>query len=197
MSEELFRTRGHIEGGVVVSDTKESLDLASLPPILRVLLVTDGTVTKSLESYFWEPVRVELEDQSVQSLSHPVEDLDCEAEDALLVRRVRLVGKKSAVVFVHAESLIKLQKLPDPIRQDLLAGSIGIGELLRDLGLETYRELRRMGNVSSSNTTDAMQIRQNGPMVYRTYRIVLSGDPSILITEKFPTTVYENAHHQS
>src|SRR5262245_31461994 len=32
---------------------------AGLPPLLRALLLTDGTVTKVLEAYLWEPIRVE------------------------------------------------------------------------------------------------------------------------------------------
>ena len=31
-----------------------------LPPILRVILSTDGTVTSVLESFFWETVKVDV-----------------------------------------------------------------------------------------------------------------------------------------
>lgn len=52
MLKEHFRSRGFIEGGIVHNCEKAAMDMEALPPFLRTLLVTDGTVTKSLEAFF-------------------------------------------------------------------------------------------------------------------------------------------------
>ena len=60
MLKEHFRSRGFIEGGIVHNCEKAAMDMEALPPFLRTLLVTDGTVTKSLEAFFWENIKVEM-----------------------------------------------------------------------------------------------------------------------------------------
>ena len=45
------------------------LNVAALPPFLRVLLTTDGTVTKSLEAYFWESIEVINRKQGYEKLA--------------------------------------------------------------------------------------------------------------------------------
>ena len=44
---------------------KVAVNWEQLPPLLRILLVTDGTVTKTLEAYYWERISV---DQLAQAL---------------------------------------------------------------------------------------------------------------------------------
>jgi len=42
----------------LASIIQPSIDFSTLPPILRVLLLTDGTVTHSLAAYFAEDIQV-------------------------------------------------------------------------------------------------------------------------------------------
>lgn len=172
-----FRSRGYVPGGIVTNSRNETLHMEALPPFLRTLLVTDGTVTKHLEAYFWEQVEVENLGQAETVLEREVPWLEMRAGDAVLQRRVRLHGAESGRVYAHAESLIRLASLPDRLRADLLEGRIGIGELLREKGLETYREILDVG-------------KRGDDRVYRTYRIVINHHPAILITEEFPCALY-------
>jgi hypothetical protein len=66
-----FKTRGFVPGGIITNARDESLALEALPPFLRTLLVTDGTVTKHLEAYFWEEVAVENLGQGMVRLATP------------------------------------------------------------------------------------------------------------------------------
>lgn len=43
-----------------LGDVIERLRLERLPPFLRVLLVTDGTVTRSLAAFFLEPIVLDI-----------------------------------------------------------------------------------------------------------------------------------------
>lgn len=172
-----FKSRGYVPGGIVTNSKNEDLHMEGLPPFLRTLLVTDGTVTKHLEAFFWEQVEVENLGQSETALDRAMPWLDMQSGDAVLRRHVRLRGTESGRVYAHAESLIRLDSLPERLRADLLGGRIGIGELLREKGLETYREILDVG-------------KRGDDRVYRTYRIVINHHPAILITEEFPCASY-------
>lgn len=183
---EQFNIRGYIPGGIVKNAKSENLDLQGLPPILRMLMVTDGTVTKSLEAYFWEPVGVEKLTQDV--IEYPVDQewLDIKKGDKVLEREVRLRGGESGNVFAFARSLIRLEILPENLREALLNEKIGIGELVRECGLETYREVLDMGREIDESLADIFCTQYCGDLVYRTYRIMANHQPAILITEYFP-----------
>lgn len=177
-------------GGLISNAKSESLDLQQLPPFLRTLLVTDGTVTKSLEAYFWEPVQVDTLRQSTVTLVQAQEWLHCQPGDTVLQREVRLLGSHSGKVYAYARSLIRLEILPTHLRDALLQGSIGIGELLRETGLETYREILDMGSEQDESLTGFFELQPCGELIYRTYRIMAQHEPAIQITEYFPRRLY-------
>ncbi len=185
-----FNIRGYVPGGIVKSARSEDLDLQSLPPVLRILMVTDGTVTKSLEAYFWEPVSVEKLTQDVVESTADQEWLDIKKSDKILEREVRLRGGDSGTVFAFARSLIKLEVLPENLRDALLNEKIGIGELVRECGLETYREVLDMGREVDEPLVDIFGGQHSDDLVYRTYRIMVDHQPAILITEYFPRHIF-------
>lgn len=184
-----FKSRGYVPGGIVTNSKNESLHMEALPPFLRTLLVADGTVTKSLEAYFWEQVEVENLGQAPATLQVAAPWLNLAAGATVLERRVRLRGMESGRVYAYAQSLIKLEALPEHLRADLQQGRIGIGELLRERGLETYREILDVGQSIEPQLKDVFEF-DPGDLIYRTYRIVIQHQPAIQITEKFPCSVY-------
>lgn len=187
-----FNTHGYVGSGVVKSATQVELAIDRLPAFLRVLLVTDGTVTKSLEAYFWEPITVEPVAQRTTVAARALPALDLAAGAAVLERQVRLIGAHRGDVYVYAESVLRLEALSAALREDLLAGRIGIGEMLRERGLETYREILDVGSVAAPELSPLFGIAVE-TVVYRTYRIFLHHRPAILITEKFPLARYADA----
>lgn len=183
---EYFKVRGYVPGGIVQNAKSESLDLQGLPPFLRTLMVTDGTVTKSLEAFFWEPILVETLCQEEVAFPADQEWLDIKRGDKVLQREVRLRGGDSGTVYAFARSLIRLEALPEPLREALLSGKIGIGELVRECGLETYREIQDMGREIDESLAEIFCTEHCGELAYRTYCIVANHKPVILITEYFP-----------
>jgi chorismate-pyruvate lyase len=178
-----FRCDGYLEEGCLQGADGVRVPLADLPPFLRALLVTDGTVTKILEAYFWEPVRVETVEQRFEDAAAPVPWVEVAVGDRCLVRDARLVGAHSGRAFAEAFSVIRIAFIPADFRDRLIRREIGIGVLIRDSGLESYREVLDMGL-----ETD----RGGRPQVFRTYRIVIDGQPVILITEYFPLALYRS-----
>ena len=193
-----FKSHGYLAEGSIKNTRGQTLDIAAMPAILRTLLVTDGTVTKTLEAYFWEAISVTHLEQGEISATAPIEFLENAAGEAILDRRIRLVGKSSNSTYAYAHSFIRLDMLPTEFRSDLKSGLIGIGEILRETGLETYRELVDLGeysNTGSENESNNGGFGENAVynehIIYRTYRIMINHNPVILVTEQFPITIYQ------
>jgi len=183
-----FRCKGFSPDWQLSGLDQEAIAMANLPPFLRVLLVTDGTVTKSLEAYYWEPVAIEGASNTVVISQSEIEWLGVKAGEQVIARSVLLRGAHTKTLYASAFSIIRLALIPATLREKLLAGTIGIGELIRESGLETYRELQEFGR-----TTDMS--RYGGPQtttdcVFRSYRIILDHRPAILVSECFPVSAF-------
>ncbi len=177
----LFTSTGYLEA----DDQSTSLDLQALPPFLRVLLTTDGTVTKSLESYFWEPVNVRNCGQKYVALEVDAPVIMRNSGDTVLKRTVQLLGSSTGSCYATAVSLICTELLQADLRQRLECGRVGVGELLRECGLETYREIVAVGEGSVDKEL------MPAAAIWRCYRIMMNHKPFIQITESFPLEVYQ------
>jgi chorismate-pyruvate lyase len=182
-----FRCDGYVAGGLIHDEQGAAVPLLELPPFLRALLVTDGTVTKSLEAYFWEPVAVDTLEQRFETAQAAVHWIGLEAGEQCLVRDARLRGVHSGRAFAEALSLIRTELIPPDFRRRLIDREIGIGALIRDSGLESYREVLDVG-MDRGGDRD----RELGEAVFRTYRIIIGGHPVILITERFPLALFRD-----
>jgi chorismate-pyruvate lyase len=183
-----FRSDGFLRNGTIPAVAGTPVPIANLPPFLRTLLVTDGTVTKILEAYFWEPVEVRTLEQEFFSAERPVDWIQVASGDRVLIRRAQLVGQDSGRIFVNAFSVIRTELIPDAFRRRLIDREIGIGVLIRDSGLESYREVLEIGVEPHE---DHEQPAPAGQVVFRTYRIIIEREPVILITESFPLSLYD------
>jgi chorismate-pyruvate lyase len=178
-----FRSEGYLRNGAVPRQGGGAVELQSLPPFLRALLVTDGTVTKILEAYFWEPVEVQTLRQELVETERPIDWIDLDAGAPVLVRHAQLRGTDSDLVFATAFSVIRTERIPPAFRRRLVDREIGIGVLIRDSGMESYREVLEIG-------VEAAEDGHGGELVFRTYRIIINREPVILITESFPVELY-------
>lgn len=167
----------------------EGIQMRDLPPFLRTLLITDGTVTKHLEAYFWEPVNVKPLAQSLKQTESEIPWLHLQADETVLTREVELVGEQSKHHYATAFSIVCPTLIPAPFRQALLDGEIGIGKLIRESGMESYREVLEIGVTDSPLSKGSEQSQAH---VYRTYRILLAGKAAILITERFPLAIFSS-----
>jgi chorismate-pyruvate lyase len=146
------------------------------------LLVTDGTVTQALEAYFNTKVHVQLLQQGrstvLQEFFHqpkiPIADP--------MLRQVQLVRADTQSVLVQAESIIALNLLPLELAEGLLAGQLGIGDLIRAQSLDTYRQLLDLG----------INERAGKIGVWRTYAICHEHTALMQVQEWFPWEVFKN-----
>jgi len=170
-------------------DFEHSPDFPGLSPILRVLLVTDGTVTKTLEAYFGEAIEVDVLEHAERTSESPYPQIDIAAGDRILHRYVRLVGKATHTVYAVAESVAVLEHISQQMRRQLIEEHKGIGELLREGRLETYRELLTANLTTASRWAEHLQVAPTQGVVTRDYRIYQGGRAALLIREIFPESL--------
>lgn len=186
---EVFNSAGY-QGEWMIGCSRENgglMKMSDLPPFLRSLLVTDGTVTKILEAYFWEPVEVVTLKQEILAAKQEIPCISVQVNDSILVREVLLRGVSSERVFAKAISVIRLDLVPERFREKLEQKQLGVGVLIRNSGLESYREILQIKSYGS-NALDYNIDSAEAPITIleRSYRVMINKKPSILITEKFP-----------
>lgn len=177
-----FRCQGFVRAGTIANAGGEPLPIEDLPPFLRALLVTDGTVTKALEAYFWEPVVVDTLRQEFIEAAAEIPWIAVAPGDQVMVREALLRGDDSNNHYARAFSVIRSELIPSSFRERLINREIGIGVLIRDSGLESFREVMEVG-VEPEPAAGVQAL-------FRTYRIIIDGEPVILISETFPLNLY-------
>ena len=185
-----FRSHGYTPDEILSTSSGKLCDLSKLPPFLRTLLVMDGTVTKALEAWFWEPVKVVPLHIESTIISEAVKGLKSETGDKAIQREVILQGVNSDSVFACARSTVLLKRLPNEISEALESGKIGIGGLFREQGLETYREIIEFDYFSVSQSNDELLDHLKGKVISRSYQIWVNQHPAIIVTEFFPIGVF-------
>lgn len=167
-----------------------SFSVQALPPFLRTLLVADGTVTKAIEAFFWEPIEVVAVSQQTRPHEEELESVLAGAPGQILEREVTLAGAHSGTRYARARSRLILSRLPERLVQGLVAGELGIGELLREEDVETYREIIHLDYFPADYAGKLAPMGLPDPQVARSYRIRVGGQPAILVTEFFPLGAY-------
>lgn len=175
-----------------------ALDLAALPPVLRTLLTTDGTVTETLAALHGEEVGVRVLAQGFgRHAGHDLPELDAPAGTSVLDRTIVLAGAVSGRIYAAARSRIVPDALPAGLQAGLLERREPIGKLMLEHRLETFREVVGAGRCTAAEAprldggvdgraAGALGIDPAAPVVWRTYRVISGGRPVMSITEVFP-----------
>lgn len=85
-----------------------------------------------------------------------------------------------------AESVAVLDHISQQMRRQLIEQRKGIGELLREGRLETYRELLSASLTAASQWAEHLRVAATAAVVTRDYRIYQGGRAVLLIREMFP-----------
>jgi chorismate-pyruvate lyase len=160
----------------------DTVELGALDPFLRNLLVTDGTVSRSLEAHTLRPVTVEPVEQSETLPPVAVaRHLRLDEDEACLRRRVvmRIAGPEPSV---WAESFVVPGRVPIEFLRALRENSRGIGGSLEQLKLESWRELLWFGLGSPPPWPGPSQTART---LRRAYLILIERSPALLIAEDF------------
>ncbi|MFC9993831.1 chorismate--pyruvate lyase family protein [Nocardia sp. NPDC127526] len=146
---------------------------STLTPYHRSVLLTDGTVTRTLEALVLEQVQARRIVQYQMTAAAAGDGwLELKPTDPVLVRHVDLVGSRSETRYARAESVIAPNRLPSGFTAALAAEPEGIGAALHAAAAESFRQLLYYGR-----TDDAV--------CARCYRIFIAGRPALVIREWF------------
>lgn len=159
------------------------LEPAELDAFLRGLLVTDGTVSRTLEAHSLRSVLVEPVGQPEDPPpDYVVRHMGlAEGEECLRRRIVMRLGGPDPSVW--AESFLAPGRLPAAFMSALSRDSRGIGGSLEHLKLETWRELLWFG--LGEPPSWPAPARATNATLARAYLIVTGGRPALLICEDF------------
>jgi chorismate-pyruvate lyase len=160
----------------------ENVVFEALPPILRVLLTTDGTVTDVLAAWFLEEVEAI--------------DAEMAEEGEIVLRRVVLAGRGSGLRYVHAVSELRMDVLPREIRSALAASPRGIGQALRALGLATNRTVEDRWQERAGEKATLLRVRPHDVLVARRYLITLGDAAAVRIVERVPVSLFSDPPSQ-
>ena len=165
----------------------EVVEVARLDPFLRGLLFTDGTVSRALEAQTLTPVALEAVEQTrTPAPTRAARYLDVPAASECIRRRVvmTIAGPSPSV---WAESYVVPGRLPEDFVGVLDGSSHGIGGSLRQLRLESWRDLLwfGLGEVPSWSEDEATTTT-----LTRVYRIITNRLPALLISEAFAVEMH-------
>lgn len=157
----------------------------TLSPFQRALLVIDGTVTKLVEAYMMEPLRIVRLKQDTRTLATPHKWLGVDTGATVATRHVLLRGEHSDELYAYATSLVALERVPESLRSGIERDGGGLGRILDASKLETRREILWYGR---ERLEDLPWEPESGGQDFltRTYRVILAGEPILLIKEHFP-----------
>lgn len=160
-----------------------------LSPSQQVLVKTNGTVTHILEAYTGEPIRIVKLSQGYVACEDD-RRLDLESGHLVLQRRVLLQGGNSGRNYLYADSIMIPDRLDQHVVDGLLNSDTPVGTLLVESRVETFREILTVGTEPADSCAPHFGIAPDDEMICRTYRVLASKRPIMLITEKFPASFY-------
>ncbi|MDP7733124.1 chorismate--pyruvate lyase family protein [Mycobacterium sp. TY813] len=160
--------------------------LRTLNRDLRVLIDTDGTLTRMLRIVYRDEIEVSIISQRVrQAAAISIPEFDG-LTGRILDRQILLRGRNSGIPFIAAESLIAIDLLPASITNLLTETNRPIGEIIAASRLETYKEPVTVWIDELPTWTGLGNYPSDRPRVIKRRYCVTSGGQAVLvITEYF------------
>ncbi|CAM4447371.1 Chorismate--pyruvate lyase [Mycobacterium basiliense] len=158
---------------------------------LRILLATNGTLTRILSVLIDEEVAVRVLEQTIETRSPELPQFEAFGDSRVLRRKVILEGKVSERPFVAADSSIAIDLLPSSVEANLKQTKRPIGEIMASSHLELFKEKPEfwMGDTPGW-AVPAMNHALRQKTVGRRYRMIIEGQPAVVVSEYFPLDLF-------
>jgi chorismate lyase len=184
---------GHWSGRDATEGFLRDDEIQKLNRDLRILIASNGTLTRILGVVADDEIVVQIVDQQVQNVASTMPDLDQLPSGRVLQRRIFLKGRNSGDPLVAAESLVAVDLLPPAITASLTKTDRPIGEILAASCLETFKETAKAWIGRPPGWLTAAGYQSSEPrIVGRRYRVILGGQPAVIITEYFLREVFQD-----
>lgn len=160
--------------------------LTTKSTLLKVVLNQDGSVIQLLETLFNESIIIECLGQGLNHSKLEWQEID--ELEKVLVRTVFLTGAKTKIRYVYAMSMIRMDYLDDHIHESILEKQLGIGQIMNQFKMETYRELIDIRLVYNKLIHSVFTNEEF--VSERQYKIYMNHIPVMLIKEYYPHSLY-------
>jgi chorismate lyase len=161
---------------------------------LRILIATNGTLTRILGVVADDEIVLEIIDQQIHDIAPTLPELEQFPSGRVLQRHILLKGRSSGNPFVAAESLIAIDRLPPAIVTSLTKTDRPIGEVIAASCLETFKEAAKVWIGPPPGWLAVAGYQNAEPrIVARRYRIISGGQPVMIITEYFLRNAFRDA----
>lgn len=180
---------------VMRNDLQQSLnrshiDPGQLSPLQKILLTTDGTVTDILEAYGSELMQVVKLSETKTKIGRDIDEMMLKKGSDVIERKILLRGKISRKNYIYAESILSLDRLEVPFREELLKTKTPIGKIWLEQRVETFKEIVNSGKESAQELANYFDIQPEDYLLFRTYLVFSNRQPTMMITEKFPESYF-------
>ncbi|MCP4108045.1 MAG: DUF98 domain-containing protein [Desulfobacteraceae bacterium] len=157
----------------------------------KIIMITDGTLTKILEAYLNEELNVvKLAENTVPS-ARIILPLKINAGRNIIERKILLQGKTSRKNWLYAESFIVPDRLDDKFKEKLLVTGEPIGKLWLEYRMEIFKEIISSARETAGDLSEYFEIEAEDMLLCRTYRVFSGRKPIMMITEKFPECYFQ------
>ncbi len=164
----------------------QSIDTAQLSPLQRIILTSNGTVTRLLEDILGERLTVIKLYETMQYHQDAIPYLELPAQQQVIQRKICLQGVNSRMNWLYAESVIVTERLESSFRDDLLESQIPIGNLWSKYRVETFKEILPPFQQPANELAEYFSMSSEHLLLGRTYRVFSRQQPVMMLTEKFP-----------
>jgi len=161
-----------------------------LSPIERILLTTDGSITKILDALVGEEIEVITELQEIIPADEELsEELHVQVGAEVNHRVVNLLSSESTLV--HAVSYSPLERLAAKFKKDIMKKDLPIGRIMSSLNIESRREIKGFEAFEGDEEIcKRFRLPLGSIFLKRHYQIIHSGAILLSITEIFPNGIY-------
>ncbi len=168
-----------IEG---LKDVERTVKLSLLQ---KILLTTDGSITRVFEALTGEKVEVSTEEQRVIAANEKIAELlGINLGEDVNYRVVNL--QNSQGVLAHATSYAPLKRVEKTFRDEIMKADVPIGKIMAELKIEARREITGCSVIRADEKLAGMfKVPENSFLLKRNYNIIHKNEVLLNITEIF------------
>ncbi|MCP8304825.1 MAG: DUF98 domain-containing protein [archaeon] len=163
----------------------------NLSDVQKILLTTDGSVTRTLEVLTGRPVIIITKVRTpINADEDLAKELKIKVGEKTNYRVVHLKNTDSDRVLIFARSWTPVMGLNGVIKKDLTSTDMPIGKILAKHKLETRREVTSIGLLEADDMLKEAFKIDSEPMLSRFYNIIYESEILIRINEVFPLSSF-------
>lgn len=161
----------------------------SIKPSARMLLLSDGSLTRLLNAFLLSPVTLNrLRQEEVALGREMAEYIEADAGQKVIDRDVWLMNNNDKIVY--ANSVLPTSLMRDDIYNGITRGDTPIGILLSDQSILTMRDRLQIARIKASEVSRELGVPEDSELLARRHRLSIEGGFKGAILEVFSPRLF-------